>query len=68
MEIAPRLPPDIVKQLNSVGMFRPPPPRSSRGLELEISAQLEVVRALARNEGSVGWNMIVNGDAHLIAQ
>jgi len=50
-----RIPPDLVERLKSIGLFRMFVPRSHGGLELALPAGLEVISALARIDGSVGW-------------
>ena len=54
IEALRRIPPDLVKTLISVGAFRLLVPRSHGGLELELPAALEIIRALSRIDGSVG--------------
>ena len=50
-----RMPLDVVDQLREIGVFRMYTPRSHGGLELDFPATLEVMTALARIDGSVGW-------------
>src|SRR5262245_8312457 len=59
IEAGRRIPPDLVKALRSIGVFRMLVPRSHGGLELDLPAALEVVGALARIEGSVGWTVAI---------
>src|SRR5262245_29426992 len=54
-EAARRIPPDIVDLLRSIGLFRMFVPRSHDGLELDVPSGLEVIAALARIDGSLGW-------------
>lgn len=67
IEAARRLPPDLVDRLKSIGIFRMFVPRSHGGLELDLPAGLEVMKALARLDGSVGWIAIVAGVGGLFA-
>ncbi len=55
VEAARCVPPDLVDRLKSIGIFRMFVPRSHGGLELALPAGLEVIRALARLDGSIGW-------------
>jgi alkylation response protein AidB-like acyl-CoA dehydrogenase len=58
------MPPDLVERLRSIGVFRMFVPQSHGGLELDMPAGLEVIRALSRLDGSVGWTaMIGSGNA-----
>jgi indole-3-acetate monooxygenase len=63
IEAARRIPPDLVETLKSIGVFRLFVPRSHGGLECDFPSGLEVIRALSRIDGSVGWiAMIGNGN------
>jgi alkylation response protein AidB-like acyl-CoA dehydrogenase len=59
IEAARRIPPDLVEALRSIGVFRMVVPQSHGGMELDLPAALEVVTALARIDGSVGWTVMI---------
>src|SRR6185312_12770975 len=59
IEAARRIPSDLVDRLRSIGMFRIFVPRSHGGLELTLPEGLEVISALARLDGSLGWTAMV---------
>ena len=59
IEAARRIPSDLVDRLRSIGMFRIFVPRSHDGLELTLPEGLEVITALARLDGSLGWTSMV---------
>jgi alkylation response protein AidB-like acyl-CoA dehydrogenase len=59
IEAGRRIPPDLVEALKSIGVFRMFVPRSHGGLELDLPDALEVLSALARIEGSVGWTVAI---------
>src|SRR5216684_6241403 len=61
IEAARRMPADLVEALRSIGVFRMFVPRSHGGLELDLPAALEVLQALGRIDGSVGWTAMVAG-------
>ncbi|WP_245326602.1 flavin-dependent monooxygenase [Bradyrhizobium sacchari] len=65
IEAARRIPPDLVERLRSIGIFRMFVPRSEGGLELDFPAGLEVIKALARLDGSIGWIAVVAGASSL---
>jgi len=67
IEAARRVPPDLVAALRSIGIFRIFAPRSHGGLELDLAAGLEVVAALARIDGSVGWAAMIGSGFATIA-
>jgi len=50
-----RMPPDLVETLRSIGVFRMFVPQSHGGLELELPTAVEIIRALCKIDGSVGW-------------
>ncbi|HEY9348763.1 MAG TPA: acyl-CoA dehydrogenase family protein, partial [Inquilinus sp.] len=58
-EAARRTPPDLVETLRSIGVFRIFAPRSHGGLELELPQAAEVITALSRIDGSVGWTAMI---------
>jgi alkylation response protein AidB-like acyl-CoA dehydrogenase len=55
IETARRIPADLVATLKSIGVFRLFVPQSHGGLELDLPAGLEILAALSRIDGSVGW-------------
>lgn len=67
IEAARRVPPDLVERLRSIGMFRIFVPRSHGGLELPLPEGLEVITALARLDGSIGWTSTVASAGSLFA-
>ena len=67
IEAARRVPSDLVDRLRSIGMFRIFVPRSHDGLELTLPEGLEVITALARLDGSLGWTSMVASGSSLFA-
>ena len=59
METERRMPLDLVETLRSIGLFRIFAPRSHGGLELDFPTGLEIIGALARIDGSVGWTAMI---------
>jgi len=66
-EAGRRIPQDLIDRLRSIGMFRIFVPRSHGGLELPLPAGLEVITALARLDGSVGWTSMIACGSSLFA-
>jgi alkylation response protein AidB-like acyl-CoA dehydrogenase len=62
-----RLPLDIVETLQSIGAFRLFVPRSHSGIELDLPDALEIIAALARIDGSVGWTVGIGNGSDLFA-
>jgi alkylation response protein AidB-like acyl-CoA dehydrogenase len=59
IEAARRMPLDLVTALKSIGIFRMFVPRSHGGLELDLPAAMQVIRALAHIDGSLGWTAMI---------
>src|SRR3977135_1162263 len=59
IEAGRRIPVDLVEQLRSTGVFRLFVPQSHGGLELDLPTALEVIAALGRLDGSVGWTAMI---------
>lgn len=67
IEAAHCIPPDLIDRLKSIGIFRLFVPRSHGGLELALPEGLEVIGALARLDGSIGWIAMVAGGGSLFS-
>jgi indole-3-acetate monooxygenase len=59
IENARRIPPDLVEALRSTGIFRMFVPQSHGGFELDLPTGLELIAALGRIDGSVGWTTMI---------
>jgi indole-3-acetate monooxygenase len=59
MEAARRMPLDLVEMLKFIGVFRVFVPRSHGGLEFDLPSALDVITALGRIDGSVGWTAMI---------
>src|SRR5262245_63787 len=67
IEAGRRIPPDLVETLRSIGIYRMLVPRSHGGLELDLPSALEVIRALAKIDGSVGWTVAIGCGGSIFA-
>ena len=67
IEAARRMPLDLVQTLRSIGVFRTLVPRSHGGLELDLPSALEIIAALGRIDGSVGWTAMIGAGSSLFA-
>jgi indole-3-acetate monooxygenase len=67
IEAGRRMPPDLVEALKSIGVFRIFVPQSHGGLELDLPAALEIIGALSRIDGSVGWTAMIGGGCDMFA-
>ncbi len=66
IETARRLPPDLVEQLVTCGCFRLLVPATNGGAEAAWPAHIEMIRTLARADGSVGWTVMIGSSAPVI--
>jgi alkylation response protein AidB-like acyl-CoA dehydrogenase len=67
IEAGRRLPPDLVETLRSIGVFRLFVPESHGGMELDLPTALEIITALARIDGSVGWCVMIGSGSAIFA-
>jgi indole-3-acetate monooxygenase len=63
IEAARRIPLDLVEALRSIGIFRMFVARNYGGLELDLPAAIEIIEALSRIDGSVGWATMIGSGA-----
>jgi indole-3-acetate monooxygenase len=56
-----------VEALRSIGLFRIFEPQSHGGLELDLPTALEIIGALGRIDGSVGWTAMIGGGCDMFA-
>jgi indole-3-acetate monooxygenase len=59
IEAGRRIPLDLVEALRSIGVFRVFAPQSHGGLELDLPTGLEIIAALGRIDGSIGWTAMI---------
>jgi indole-3-acetate monooxygenase len=67
IEALRHIPSDLVEALRAIGIFRMLVPRSHGGLELDLPSALEIIRALASIDGSVGWNAMIGSGGGIFA-
>ena len=67
MEATGRIPIDLIESLKAIGVFRMFVPRSHGGLELDFTDAIEIIQALARIDGSVGWSAGFSNGGSLLA-
>ncbi len=67
MEAARRIPLDLVDMLKFMGAFRVLVPRSHGGLEFDLPSALDIITALGRIDGSIGWTAMIGIGGGLFA-
>jgi len=58
-----RMGPELVASFRDVGLFRMLLPRSHGGLGIDYPTSVEVLRSIARADGSVGWSLMINTES-----
>ena len=61
-----RLPRPVFDALREAGLFRLWVPRALGGAEIDIETMLRVVEELSRQDGSVGWSVMIAGNHSLL--
>ena len=67
MEQDRRLPKELVSALKSARIYSMLVPRRYGGLELDAPSALRAISALAKLDGSVGWNAMIGHIASLVS-
>jgi alkylation response protein AidB-like acyl-CoA dehydrogenase len=67
IEALRHVPSDLIEALRAIGIFRMFVPRSHGGMELDLPSALEIIRALASIEGSIGWNAMIGSAGGIFA-
>jgi alkylation response protein AidB-like acyl-CoA dehydrogenase len=67
IEAGRRVPVDLVTRLKSIGVFRMFVPQSHGGLEVDLPSALEIIAALSRIDGSVGWTVAIGNGSGIFA-
>ena len=67
IEASRRIPPGLVKALKAIGVLRMLMPRSHGGFELDLPTALEILAALSKIDGSVGWTIAITSGGDLFA-
>jgi indole-3-acetate monooxygenase len=66
IDVARRLPPEVVARLREAGMFRLAMPKDWGGPELNIMEQVEVIEELSKANASVGWCAMIGCDSGFV--
>jgi alkylation response protein AidB-like acyl-CoA dehydrogenase len=66
MEASGRIPIDLIESLRTIRVFRMFVPRSHDGLELDFIDGIEIIQALARIDGSVGWIATISAGVSMV--
>jgi alkylation response protein AidB-like acyl-CoA dehydrogenase len=67
IETARRIPPDLISTLRAMGVYRIFAPRSHGGFEFDLPQALQILTALSRIDGSIGWNAMIGSGGAMFA-
>jgi alkylation response protein AidB-like acyl-CoA dehydrogenase len=67
IEACRQLPADLMATLRSIGVFRMFVPRSHGGMELDLPRGLQIIEAVSKIDGSVGWCVMIGAGAAIFA-
>lgn len=62
-----RMPIDVVDMLRAIGVFRVFAPHSHGGLEIDLPSAVQVITALSRIDGSLGWTAMIGSGSAIFA-
>jgi alkylation response protein AidB-like acyl-CoA dehydrogenase len=66
IEAARRLPPDLLQQLLSAGLFRMLTPRSHGGFEIDFPSSMEIIEMIAAADGATGWTVMIGSETPML--
>jgi alkylation response protein AidB-like acyl-CoA dehydrogenase len=66
IELARRVPLDLIAELKAAGCFRMHVPTEHGGDDLTLSQALEVIEELAGADGSTGWTTMIGSDSPIL--
>ena len=67
IEASGRIPSNLIESLRATGVFRMFVSRSQGGLELDFIDGIEIIQALARIDGSLGWTAAISSGVSIVA-
>jgi alkylation response protein AidB-like acyl-CoA dehydrogenase len=59
IEAGRRLPPDLLAELVSLGLFRMLTPKSHGGMEIDFPTSMEIIETIAEADGATGWTVMI---------
>ena len=66
IDVARRLPPDLLAQLTAAGCFRMFVPKSHGGLDIDVPASMEIIETIATADGSTGWVVMIGSETPML--
>jgi indole-3-acetate monooxygenase len=62
IESGRRMPPDLLAELKSVGVFRMLTPQSHGGMEIDFPTSVEIIETIAEADGATGWTVMIGSE------
>ncbi len=62
IEAGRRLPPDLLAELISLGIFRMLTPKSHGGMEIDFPSSMEIIETIADADGATGWTVMIGSE------
>jgi indole-3-acetate monooxygenase len=62
IEAGRRLPPELLTDLMSVGVFRMLTPKSHGGTEIDFPGSMEIIETIAEADGATGWTVMIGSE------
>ena len=62
IEAGRRLPPDLLADLISLGVFRMLTPKSHGGMEIDFPTSMEIIETIAAADGAAGWTVMIGSE------
>jgi alkylation response protein AidB-like acyl-CoA dehydrogenase len=66
IDVARRLPPDLLAQLTAAGCFRMFVPKSHGGLDIDVPTSMEIIETIATADGSTGWVVMIGSETPML--
>ncbi|HWJ40688.1 MAG TPA: acyl-CoA dehydrogenase family protein [Candidatus Limnocylindrales bacterium] len=66
IDVARRLPRDLLAQLTAAGCFRMFVPKSHGGLDIDVPASMEIIETIATADGSTGWVVMIGSETPML--
>jgi len=62
IEAGRRLPPDLLAELISIGLFRMLTPKSHGGMEIDFPTSMQILEMIAKADGATGWIVMIGSE------
>src|SRR5262245_12791430 len=67
IEVARRIPRDLLTELTAAGCFRMLVPKTHGGDEIDLLSSIDILEVLSTADGATGWTVMIGCEAPLLA-